>query len=221
MFCIVITSTYIGNLTAKLSERKQTKPFYSIEELVHLSDWKWGLVGGSLMQTRISQSTDEGAKRFWEKLIIFNRTDHGVLNGSKSYHINRVRKEQYAFLVHDAKHIALNDKKGCFEFIEVNFPSLSSVITLNKDSYLTNDLMRAMHHLSTSGMLQNIEDEYYKDARPFIYRFDVIKKTTIGIEDLKGLVIILGVGVGIALIVLIVEFGYSVLKQKKCEYSCN
>lgn len=50
LFSIVIITSYSCNLVAFLATTKETRPFSSLEELVGLSGFKWGMIGGSFTE---------------------------------------------------------------------------------------------------------------------------------------------------------------------------
>ncbi|ESO82140.1 hypothetical protein LOTGIDRAFT_65488, partial [Lottia gigantea] len=65
-FAVVLTATYVGNLTAKLTEKIETRPFSSLDELVNLEGWKWGMMGGGLVQSIIKNSREEVMKKLYK-----------------------------------------------------------------------------------------------------------------------------------------------------------
>ncbi|KAK6192389.1 hypothetical protein SNE40_003865 [Patella caerulea] len=215
MFCVVITGVYVGNLTAKLSETKTRKPFNSLEELVDLPNWKWGLNGGSLNQKYVQDSNAELLKSLWNGIVRFNKTDPTVLHSGPEFHINRLMKpaEKYAFITMDPKYYVFSRNDCLLESVEGVISALQLAIGIPKSSYLKADLERIMWKLSDNGFLKLLHDIQYKDNRPSTCK-TVDKNRVMTFEDMKGVLLVICFGIVLSVIVLVMEYFQNRLHQE-------
>ncbi|KAK6175395.1 hypothetical protein SNE40_013867 [Patella caerulea] len=210
LFCAVISATYVGNLTAKLAEIKETKPFHNIKELAALEDWKWGS-SDELVMDILRTHTSPEMKALWEGIVKFNKSDPSVLLLDHEYHMNRLRRkdENYAYIAVDAKYFAYNQKDCVFELLDRLVSSLSLAIAVNKNSYLKRDLQRVMLELSKTGLLEKLEETHYADNRPKSCRQTVLNPLKIVyVTDMYGALLISGIGLAVSFVVLIGELFY-------------
>ncbi|KAK6191583.1 hypothetical protein SNE40_003234 [Patella caerulea] len=206
MFCLVLTGVYVGNLTAKLTDTSEKLPFSSLEELVKLSDWKWGIDGNSLYREVLMESSSNVFMKFWEKVVEFNKTDPIVLHSSKSVHIEKIlSSDKYAIVVPYSQYIVYNRNDCALDAVGgVGLTGMSLAIATTKGSYLKPDLEKAMWNLYDYGFFKNSELLHTKDNRPeFCKQSETIRPLLL--DDMLGSILIVSVGLGLAFVVLIVE----------------
>ncbi|KAK6186783.1 hypothetical protein SNE40_006057 [Patella caerulea] len=206
IFCVVLSAAYVGNLTAKLAETKENKAFNSLEELVKLEDWKWGS-SDELTQEIIRKDTSPVVQELWEGMVRFNQSDPSVLLLDPSYHLDRLilKNDKYAYIVFDAKYFAYNQKDCLFKLLNDGLGSINIAMAVTKDSYLKSELERVMLELSKTGLLEKLEENHYIDNRPLSCQTTVKSKRIVRMYDMTGTVLVSGIGLGVALFVLVLE----------------
>ncbi|KAK6186373.1 hypothetical protein SNE40_008420 [Patella caerulea] len=207
MFCVVLTGVYLGNLTAALTDIKYQKPFNSLEELVQLPDWKWGIRGYSLGKTLIGNSKDNLMIKIWKGMKEFNKTDPSIFDLDINVHVNRIltNGEQYVFLGAEAKYEIMNRNDCALEIVDSFLSNFQTAIAVTKNSYLTPDLESAMVQLSDNGYLKMLDDKIYKDNRPQYCKIKNTAKRPLLLDDLLGAVLMASVGLATAIFVLLIE----------------
>ncbi|ESP03626.1 hypothetical protein LOTGIDRAFT_171277 [Lottia gigantea] len=208
MFSIVISASYVGNLTATLTETVETMPFNSLEKLAPLSDWKWGIGKGGYVHEQLASATSAPYKQIWEGIIKFNETDPTVLDVDYNRHIAKVLNsnvnENYAFILVDPNYALLSSNHCLFGVVESVLSTLSAAITVPKNSYLQKHVKKTMMALSDNGFLQRFVDNVYKDQQPNMCKIPA-ERRPMQLNDLYGLILVFLVGVLSAVLVLLCE----------------
>ncbi|KAK6183983.1 hypothetical protein SNE40_006538 [Patella caerulea] len=129
---IVLAGIYVGNLTASLTDSKVKKPFNNLEELVGLTDWKWGIRGFGLYKKVMKESKNTMIKRLWNGLVEFNETDPSTFDLDINVHINKILKpgEQYVYIGADSKYQLLNQKDCNLDIIDHLYSYLPMAIAV-------------------------------------------------------------------------------------------
>ncbi|ESO82139.1 hypothetical protein LOTGIDRAFT_170286 [Lottia gigantea] len=206
MFCIVITGTYIGNLTARMTISVVSKPFTNLEGLVASKDWTWG-VGGEFTADMIRLHQEVTMKKVWNGLVNLNRTVPGVLDFNNTFQFSRILDPslKYAYIVLDAKYFVNNRMDCAFELSDSVLSGLSIALAVNKNSSLRAEFEKVMWGLFNNGILDKIHDDHYRDNRPLSCLKPTPRKT-VQANDLLGAVLVVIFGVGLAFIVLLLEW---------------
>ncbi|KAK6186375.1 hypothetical protein SNE40_008421 [Patella caerulea] len=206
MFCIVLTGVYLGNLTAALTDTKYHKPFNSLEELVELPDWKWGIRGYSLSKKILKNSKNNVMMKIWKGLEEFNKTDPSIFDIDINVHVNRIltEGEKYVYFGFGAESQILNRNDCALQIVDSILSNFQTAIAVTKNSYLKPDLESAMAKLSDTGFLTMLDETIYKDNRPQHCKNRDTKRP-LRLEDVLGAVSLASVGLATAIFVLIIE----------------
>ncbi|KAK6172970.1 hypothetical protein SNE40_016516 [Patella caerulea] len=206
MFSVVLAGIYVGNLTASLTDIKFKRPFNNLEELVELTDWKWGIRGFDLYKTVMKQSKNPMIKRLWTGLVEFNKTDPSTFEMDMDFHIKKVLKpgEKYVFITADSKY-ELSKRHICnLKIIDEIYSNLPIAIAVSKDSYLKPDLELTMSKLSDNGFVRYLTQRLYTDNRQPPCKISEDKRS-FHLDDILGAFVVALIGLAITLIVLLIE----------------
>ncbi|CAL1532137.1 unnamed protein product [Lymnaea stagnalis] len=99
LYCIVVSSTYSGNLIAFLTVTKEPVPFYSLQGMLGQDKFKWGVMGKSIYEMLFQYSEDPVKQALWERIKTVNQSDPSVLSLNVNEHFGRVKREDYVFIV--------------------------------------------------------------------------------------------------------------------------
>ncbi|KAK6186485.1 hypothetical protein SNE40_008515 [Patella caerulea] len=206
MFCVVLTGVYMGNLTAALTDTKYHKPFNSLEELVQLPDWKWGIRGYSLAKKILRNSKNNIMMKIWKGLQQFNKTDPSIFDTDINVHVNRIltEGEKYVYFGFGAESQILNRNDCALQIVDSILSNFQTAIAVTKNSYLKPDLESTMAKLSDTGFLTMLDETIYKDNRPQHCKKRDTKRP-LRVEDVLGAVSSASVGLATAIFVLIIE----------------
>ncbi|KAK6185628.1 hypothetical protein SNE40_007820 [Patella caerulea] len=205
IFCVVITSVYIGNLTAKLTDITENPPFESLEGLIARPDWTAGFTGDSLSQATVSNTTNQILHTLWQKILECNKTDPNVLESNKTIQVEKVlNSNNYAYIVSDPLYFVLSRNDCALNTAGVAIPGLSLAIAVTKNSYLKYDFDSVMWKLSDNGFLKRLTDQHYKDNRPLSCKLKESNRS-MRLGDMLGCILVVSVGMAMAFIVLAVE----------------
>ncbi|XP_071094842.1 glutamate receptor U1-like [Haliotis cracherodii] len=95
MMVLVLTSVYSANLIAAFSLRNDIHPFSNLEELLH-SDYAIGMIPTGLSYYIIKTSRRSSLLgRLWDRIT---NTDLALLQANASVHLQRLKRDQYAYL---------------------------------------------------------------------------------------------------------------------------
>ncbi|ESO99692.1 hypothetical protein LOTGIDRAFT_173635 [Lottia gigantea] len=204
LFCVVMAATYSGNLTASLTVRRENKPFSTLAELVELEDWKWGVHPSTLSATILQHTKRGDFQKTWSKIEEFNKTDPSVLSTSGAEHIQKALGGKYAYITLDPVLFMLRRNDCAFDTVTGIVQTQHVALAVSENSPYRIDIQRFLFHLFDSGVLELWEKMYYKDQRPR----ECLTTETIRamfLEDIKGAFAALGIGVSIALGILVAE----------------
>ncbi|KAK6182393.1 hypothetical protein SNE40_010096 [Patella caerulea] len=216
LFCVVIAATYSGNLTASLSVRREKKPFNSLEEMVELEGWRWGVHPATLTAALLKEAKRADMRKAWSKILEFNKSDPGVLSTIATEHIDRVTKGHYAYISLDPLLFKLSRNDCTFDTITNVLATQHVALALPTDSPLAPEIQRFMFHLFDGGVLKRWEQARYKDKRPKeCLHSDSTELKAMYLDDIKGAFAALGFGVAFALSVLFCEHTLRFLSKLK------
>ncbi|KAK6186484.1 hypothetical protein SNE40_008514 [Patella caerulea] len=206
MFCVVLTGVYMGNLTAALTDTKYHKPFNSLEELVQLPDWKWGIRGYSLTKKILRNSKNNIMMKIWKGLEQFNKTDPSIFDTDINVHVNRIltEGEKYVYFGFGAESLIKNRNDCALQIVDSILSNFQTAIAVTKNSYLKPDLESTMAKLSDTGFLTMLDEKIYRDNRPQHCKIKDTKRP-LRLEDVLGAVSVASVGLATAIFVLLIE----------------
>ncbi|XP_025104888.1 glutamate receptor U1-like [Pomacea canaliculata] len=99
LFSIVIGATYSGNLIAFLTVELEQMPFQTLGELLNQDVYKWGTFGNAAVYTLLTESKNPVYRALGEHLLVFARSDPGVISLNISEQQRKVRGGNFALLV--------------------------------------------------------------------------------------------------------------------------
>ncbi|XP_067682629.1 glutamate receptor 1-like [Haliotis asinina] len=201
LFTIILASVYSANLIAVFAVPKTAKPFTSLKELLQNTDYKWGLIGGGSTEQFISTSTDPDIQAFWQNLVKFNQTDSSVLSGDAYLHFERVMKGRYAVLY---GHERLSKEVACnVEYLGEKLTVYSKGLAVPEGSPLKEDLDEIMLNLQENGILRMLDKKWL--LNDWQCEVDARTNVTVTLIDIQSIFFVLFIGLGGALLSLMLE----------------
>ncbi|XP_046548114.1 glutamate receptor 3-like [Haliotis rubra] len=201
LFTIILASVYSANLIAVFAVPKTAKPFTSLKELLQNTDYKWGLIGGGSTEQFISTSTDPDIQAFWQNIVKFNETDSSVLTGDTYQHFEKVLKGRYAVLY---GHERMSKEVACnVEYLGEKLTVYSKGLALPEGSPLKEDLDEIMLNLQENGILRMLDKKWLLNE--WQCEGDARTNVTVTLTDIQSIFYVLFIGLGGALLSLILE----------------
>ncbi|XP_070181190.1 glutamate receptor ionotropic, delta-1-like [Littorina saxatilis] len=203
MLTLVVAAAYSGTLTAFLSVAKQQKVFSGPRDLVsEPHDYKWGTVGSSGLAVLFENTNDTTLRQVWEGIQRFSVTDPDVISSDVSVLTAKVKKGN--FVLFQSERFAIENFGEDCEVVTVdaNIKIGMTAIVFPKGSALTKPVSNIILRLESSGLLSQWTDRWFPQARCPVAP---LGPTVISVQHVLGLSLLLPLGVGLALLVLIVE----------------
>ncbi|XP_064594549.1 glutamate receptor U1-like [Liolophura sinensis] len=216
LFTMVIVASYTSTLTAALAVEKTELPFNTIEEMVEQSQYKWGGTYGSYMFMLFPKSENEIYKKLWNGIQRFWKENPNLLNKSHAVQVNRVRAGGYVYLNDKSKNL-IEIAQDCTlamgkqEFLPLNFG-----IGLQQDSPYKELFDHHMITVVESGLLELWKSKWWPEMNNCTSSGPASVKA-ISVADVQGGYLVLGIGIGSALITFILE---NLIKRTAARCKC-
>ncbi|XP_055878972.1 glutamate receptor ionotropic, kainate glr-3-like isoform X1 [Biomphalaria glabrata] len=204
LFTLVISSTYSGNLFAFLTVSKETPPFDTLRAMLEHKDFKWGLVGETILERLFMNSNDSIQRAVWEKVQQFNQSDSTVLSLDMNDHLSKVQRGHYAYISDKSVADFLVDKQCNLVKIKENFFRVQYAIGLVNQSAYTQLFSAEILLLSEFGLL-NIWIKKWWPEQSVCKGQIVTEAAAISILDIQSVFYLLLVGICISGCVLCFE----------------
>ncbi|XP_067682755.1 glutamate receptor ionotropic, kainate 1-like [Haliotis asinina] len=203
LFAVILASTYRGNVIAFLADMREIPPFSSLDEMVQQDTYKWGFVGGTLLVPLFQESNISAYHKVWNGVEKMMANDPDWLSLDGDEHMRRVVESQYVYLSEESTLEMWDDPRRCdlqmfpdsyhFNRYAVGFPKHSTYTHL-----FSNQILR----IYESGLL----DRWWERWKPTRQCPPPSRKAQrVDMLTLQSAFYGAGVGVGMALLVLVCE----------------
>lgn len=200
----IIASTYTANLAAFLTIKRSSSPIQSVEDLAGQTSVSYGTVASSQAQTFFETSSIPSFVTMWRYM-----KKHNTLFKTSQAGLNKVKQGNFAFIWDSVvlEHATHSLDCGTFKTIGSLFGKIGYGIGLPKDSPYNKQLSQAILELLHEGYMDRLERKWFESPRVCEEQhFSLDSVTQLGLADMGGVFIIVSVGVGISLIVLVIEW---------------
>ncbi|XP_078533113.1 glutamate receptor 2 isoform X4 [Lissotriton helveticus] len=216
-FTLIIISSYTANLAAFLTVERMVSPIESAEDLSKQTEIAYG--------TLDSGSTKEFFKR--SKIAVFDKmwtymrgAEPSVFVKTTAEGVARVRKSKgkYAYLLESTMNEYIEQRKPCDTMkVGGNLDSKGYGIATPKQSSLRNTVNLAVLKLNEQGLLDKLKNKWWYDKGECGSGGGDSKEKTsaLSLSNVAGVFYILVGGLGLAMLVALIEFCYKSRAEAK------
>ncbi|XP_019390066.1 PREDICTED: glutamate receptor 2 isoform X1 [Crocodylus porosus] len=216
-FTLIIISSYTANLAAFLTVERMVSPIESAEDLSKQTEIAYG--------TLDSGSTKEFFRR--SKIAVFDKmwtymksAEPSVFVRTTAEGVSRVRKSKgkYAYLLESTMNEYIEQRKPCDTMkVGGNLDSKGYGIATPKGSSLRTPVNLAVLKLSEQGVLDKLKNKWWYDKGECGAKDSGSKEKTsaLSLSNVAGVFYILVGGLGLAMLVALIEFCYKSRAEAK------
>ncbi|XP_043925424.1 glutamate receptor 1 isoform X1 [Protopterus annectens] len=216
-FTLIIISSYTANLAAFLTVERMVSPIESAEDLAKQTEIAYGTLDAGSTKEFFKRSKIAVFEKMWtymksaEPSVFVKQTEEGV---------NRVRKSKgkYAYLLESTMNEYIEQRKPC-DTLKVggNLDSKGYGIATPKHSQLRNPVNLAVLKLNEQGLLDKLKNKWWYDKGECGSAGGDSKDKTsaLSLSNVAGVFYILIGGLGLAMLVALIEFCYKSRSESK------
>ncbi|VDM42284.1 unnamed protein product [Toxocara canis] len=225
-FTLVLIAQYTANFAAVLTVNRKSMPFNSFEELGNQTEYTFGsILGGSTMQF-FKYSRLETFQRIWTRM---QNITPSVFVHTNSEGVQRVLKEKYVFLMESASlEYQLTQNCNLTRVGTVVLGSNGYSIALPKGSRWREKLTRQILDFNEKGVMMMLKSTWWKKTPQMEDCGEPVEeRSSLGMEKVSGLFVLLGFGLCVSLLAAICEkifFTITIMRscqRRQCKQSSN
>ncbi|KAI5096778.1 glutamate receptor, ionotropic, AMPA 1b isoform X1 [Silurus meridionalis] len=207
-FTLIIISSYTANLAAFLTVERMVSPIESAEDLAKQTDIAYGTLDGGSTKEFFMRSKIAVFEKMWSYMkfadpsVFVKTTDEGVV---------RVRKSKYAYLLESTMNEYIEQRKPCDTMkVGGNLDSKGYGVATPKGSDLRIPVNLAVLKLNEQAVLDKLKNKWWYDKGECGSKDSGRKDKTsaLSLSNVAGVFYILIGGLGLAMLVALVEFCY-------------
>uniref|UniRef100_A0A8D3CP65 Glutamate receptor n=1 Tax=Scophthalmus maximus TaxID=52904 RepID=A0A8D3CP65_SCOMX len=216
-FTLIIISSYTANLAAFLTVERMVSPIESAEDLAKQSEIAYGTLDSGSTKEFFRRSKIALFDKMWtymrsaEPSVFVKTTAEGVLRVRKS-------KGKYAYLLESTMNEYIEQRKPCDTMkVGGNLDSKGYGIATPKGSSLRTPVNLAVLKLSEQGVLDKLKNKWWYDKGECGAKDSGSKEKTsaLSLSNVAGVFYILVGGLGLAMLVALIEFCYKSRAEAK------
>ncbi|XP_062329495.1 glutamate receptor 4a [Osmerus eperlanus] len=217
-FTLIIISSYTANLAAFLTVERMVSPIESAEDLAKQTEIAYGTLDSGSTKEFFRRSKIAVYEKMWsymksaEPTVFTKRTSEGVARVRKS-------KGKYAFLLESTMNEYTEQRKPCDTMkVGGNLDSKGYGIATPKGSQLRNAVNLAVLKLNEQGLLDKLKNKWWYDKGECGSGGGDSKDKSsqaLSLSNVAGVFYILVGGLGLAMLVALVEFCYKSRAEAK------
>uniref|UniRef100_A0AAQ4PRS2 Glutamate receptor n=1 Tax=Gasterosteus aculeatus aculeatus TaxID=481459 RepID=A0AAQ4PRS2_GASAC len=216
-FTLIIISSYTANLAAFLTVERMVSPIESAEDLAKQSEICYGTLDSGSTKEFFRRSKIALFDKMWQYMksaepsVFVKKTSEGVLRVRKS-------KGKYAYLLESTMNEYIEQRKPCDTMkVGGNLDSKGYGIATPKGSPLRNAVNLAVLKLNEQGLLDKLKNKWWYDKGECGFKDSTNKEKTsaLSLSNVAGVFYILVGGLGLAMMVALVEFCYKSRAEAK------
>ncbi|CDQ72349.1 unnamed protein product [Oncorhynchus mykiss] len=209
-FTLIIISSYTANLAAFLTVERMVSPIESAEDLAKQTEIAYGTLDGGSTKEFFRRSKIAVFEKMWSYMksadpsVFVKTTDEGVVRVRKS-------KGRYAYLLESTMNEYIEQRKPCDTMkVGGNLDSKGYGVATPKGSALRNPVNLAVLKLNEQGLLDKLKNKWWYDKGECGSGGGDSKDKTsaLSLSNVAGVFYILIGGLGLAMLVALVEFCY-------------
>ncbi|XP_055501772.1 glutamate receptor 2b isoform X5 [Leucoraja erinacea] len=216
-FTLIIISSYTANLAAFLTVERMVSPIESAEDLAKQTDIAYGTLDAGSTKEFFRRSKIALFEKMWaymksaEPSVFVKTTAEGVVRVRKS-------KGKYAYLLESTMNEYIEQRKPCDTMkVGGNLDSKGYGIATPKGSSLRNAVNLAVLKLNEQGLLDKLKNKWWYDKGECGSGGGDSKEKTsaLSLSNVAGVFYILVGGLGLAMLVALIEFCYKSRAEAK------
>ncbi|XP_064834690.1 glutamate receptor 1-like isoform X2 [Oncorhynchus masou masou] len=209
-FTLIIISSYTANLAAFLTVERMVSPIESAEDLAKQTEIAYGTLDGGSTKEFFRRSKIAVFEKMWSYMksadpsVFVKTTDEGVVRVRKS-------KGRYAYLLESTMNEYIEQRKPCDTMkVGGNLDSKGYGIATPKGSALRIPVNLAVLKLNEQAVLDKLKNKWWYDKGECGSKDSGRKDKTsaLSLSNVAGVFYILIGGLGLAMLVALVEFCY-------------
>ncbi|XP_061690870.1 glutamate receptor 1a isoform X3 [Syngnathoides biaculeatus] len=223
-FTLIIISSYTANLAAFLTVERMVSPIESAEDLAKQTEIAYGTLDAGSTKEFFRRSKIAVFEKMWSYMkaadpsVFVKTTDEGVIRVRKS-------KGKYAYLLESTMNEYIEQRKPCDTMkVGGNLDSKGYGIATPKGSPLRNPVNLAVLKLNEQAVLDKLKNKWWYDKGECGNKDSGRKDKTsaLSLSNVAGVFYILIGGLGLAMLVALVEFCYkSRTESRRMKQSIN
>ncbi|XP_061440404.1 glutamate receptor 2 isoform X2 [Rhineura floridana] len=216
-FTLIIISSYTANLAAFLTVERMVSPIESAEDLSKQTEIAYGTLDSGSTKEFFRRSKIQVFDKMWtymksaEPSVFVRTTAEGVARVRKS-------KGKYAYLLESTMNEYIEQRKPCDTMkVGGNLDSKGYGIATPKGSTLRTPVNLAVLKLSEQGVLDKLKNKWWYDKGECGAKDSGSKEKTsaLSLSNVAGVFYILVGGLGLAMLVALIEFCYKSRAEAK------
>ncbi|XP_041351372.1 glutamate receptor ionotropic, kainate 5-like [Gigantopelta aegis] len=215
LFTVIIIAVYTANLTAVFSVRPVVKQFSSLGQLLDNPKYKIGVLHGSILTMILKNSSHPDYRRAWNKILKDSKDDPDVFTTNETKHVQKVIGGYYAFIRNDAG-LRIFTRENCgLQRLGLSLVWQPVCLGVPKRSTLNVEFAETMKRLETSGIFNywwNVHISQLKHITCPSRQRSV--SSSITLDDIKSGFVLLGAGIGAAVLSLFIEILWNTIRRK-------
>uniref|UniRef100_A0A3P8VC89 Glutamate receptor n=1 Tax=Cynoglossus semilaevis TaxID=244447 RepID=A0A3P8VC89_CYNSE len=209
-FTLIIISSYTANLAAFLTVERMVSPIEGAEDLAKQTEISYGTLEGGSTKEFFSRSKIAVFEKMWSYMrstdpsVFVRNTDEGVARVRKS-------KGKYAYLLESTMNEYIEQRKPCDTMkVGGNLDSKGYGVATPKGSSLRILVNLAVLKLNEQAVLDKLKNKWWYDKGECGHKDSGRKDKTsaLSLSNVAGVFYILIGGLGLAMLVALVEFCY-------------
>ncbi|KAL4659807.1 glutamate receptor 1-like isoform X2 [Arapaima gigas] len=207
-FTLIIISSYTANLAAFLTVERMVSPIESAEDLAKQTEIAYGTLDGGSTKEFFRRSKIAVFEKMWSYMksadssVFVKTTEEGVMRVRKS-------KGKYAYLLESTMNEYIEQRKPCDTMkVGGNLDSKGYGVATPKGSPLRNPVNLAVLKLNEQGLLDKLKNKWWYDKGECGSGGGDSKTSALSLSNVAGVFYILIGGLGLAMLVALVEFCY-------------
>ncbi|XP_054983064.1 glutamate receptor 1 isoform X3 [Sorex araneus] len=216
-FTLIIISSYTANLAAFLTVERMVSPIESAEDLAKQTEIAYGTLEAGSTKEFFRRSKIAVFEKMWtymksaEPSVFVRTTEEGMIRVRKS-------KGKYAYLLESTMNEYIEQRRPCDTMkVGGNLDSKGYGIATPKGSALRNPVNLAVLKLNEQGLLDKLKNKWWYDKGECGSGGGDSKDKTsaLSLSNVAGVFYILIGGLGLAMLVALVEFCYKSRSESK------
>jgi len=216
-FTLIIISSYTANLAAFLTVERMVSPIESAEDLSKQTEIAYGTLDSGSTKEFFRRSKIQVFDKMWTYM---KSAEPSVFVRTTAEGVNRVRKSKgkYAYLLESTMNEYIEQRKPCDTMkVGGNLDSKGYGIATPKGSSLGTPVNLAVLKLSEQGVLDKLKNKWWYDKGECGAKDSGSKEKTsaLSLSNVAGVFYILVGGLGLAMLVALIEFCYKSRAEAK------
>ncbi|XP_025025773.1 glutamate receptor 2 isoform X2 [Python bivittatus] len=216
-FTLIIISSYTANLAAFLTVERMVSPIESAEDLSKQTEIAYGTLDSGSTKEFFRRSKIQVFDKMWTYM---KSAEPSVFVRTTAEGVNRVRKSKgkYAYLLESTMNEYIEQRKPCDTMkVGGNLDSKGYGIATPKGSSLRTPVNLAVLKLSEQGVLDKLKNKWWYDKGECGAKDSGSKEKTsaLSLSNVAGVFYILVGGLGLAMLVALIEFCYKSRAEAK------